>query len=540
MTVVSGSMEPQALVGIPQIAEIANVSRSAVSNWRKRHEDFPAPKVQAPSGALFNLREIEDWLIEHGKISRRAPASARLWGLSDAARGQWTLNQYVTFAIGCLVYMEVCSRAQAAQLEAADLPCPRIPRGAGWSDVLKHGPHGFLSALSEAAQGIESENPYLWGLLVPAFEVRPFHDADSTDVGRLAYDVAITLDAATNEVSTRYSLFEGLVDLEAHDRHSGEHSTPGDVALLVARLVDFSGGAILDPAVGSGGLLQQAAFLQKRAVGDRSLFGIDINQDAWRRARSRFYLYGFEADIRNENALSAPPDSLPLADAVVADPPYGLQNWGYAELYVDPWWRFGSVPPNSADYAWLQLACLHLKPAGRAAVVLGTGSLTRSGREGAIRARMLEAGVVEAIIVLPARLQLNTSIPLAVWLLRAPGVRIRHEQVLLVDASDLGTPGRSRFSLPPSSIDRIVDLVGRWRDTGKIADDDDEIGVTAGLDDIFAADGNLNPARYRSQPAIDLTEVRDTARALRRSLRQSSAAAAEARDELLTYLENQQ
>jgi hypothetical protein len=92
--------------------------------------------------------------------------------------------------------------------------------------------------------------------------------------------------------------------------------------------------------------------------------------------------------------------------------------------------------------------------------------------------------------------------------------------------------------LPPSSIDRIVDLGWTWRDTGEIADDNNEIAVTAGLDDIFAADGNLSPARYRSQPAINLTEVRDTARALRRSLRQSSAAATEARDELLTYLEN--
>jgi type I restriction enzyme M protein len=433
--------------------------------------------------------------------------------------------------------MDACSRAQTTQLEAPDLLGPRIPRAAGWSDVLRHGPHGFLTALSEAADAIERKNPDLQGLLVPAFDVGPAHDVDPTAASVLAYDVAMTLDAATDEVATRCSVFEGLVDLEAHGRLSGVHSTPSDVALLVARLLDFSGGTILDPAVGSGALLQHAASLQERAADDQSLLGLDINQDAWRRARSRFYLYGFEADIRNENALTAAPDSLPQADAVVADPPYGLENWGYAELYVDPWWRFGAVPPRSADYAWLQLASLHLKPAGRAAVLLGTGSLWRSGREGAIRAHMLEAGVVEAIIVLPPRLQPNTSIPLAVWLLRSPDTRIRSQHVLLVDASDLGAPGRSRFSLPLSSVDRIVDLVSAWRNTGEVADGDHELAVAADLDDIFAAEGNLNPGRYRSQPTVDLTKVETTARALRRSLRQSSAAAAQAREDLLTYLE---
>src|SRR5919109_911594 len=103
-------VEQPALVGIPQIAEIASVGRSAVSNWRKRHPDFPAPKVQAPSGALFDLREVEDWLIEQGKISERAPASARLRGLADTARGVWTPGEFIRFSVSFLVYLEACER----------------------------------------------------------------------------------------------------------------------------------------------------------------------------------------------------------------------------------------------------------------------------------------------------------------------------------------------------------------------------------------------------------------------------------------------
>src|SRR3954454_24949951 len=104
MTTSTDFVEEGALVGIPQIADLAGVGRSAVSNWRKRHPDFPTAKVQAPSGALFDLREVEDWLIEQGKISQRAPASARLWAMADATRGIWTAEQFVRFSIALLVY----------------------------------------------------------------------------------------------------------------------------------------------------------------------------------------------------------------------------------------------------------------------------------------------------------------------------------------------------------------------------------------------------------------------------------------------------
>jgi type I restriction-modification system DNA methylase subunit len=153
---------------------------------------------------------------------------------------------------------------------------------------------------------------------------------------------------------------------------------------------------------------------------------------------------------------------------------------------------------------------------------------------------MLEAGIVEAVIVLPQRLRLNTSIPLAVWLLRSPDARTTSERVLLVDASDLGVPGRSRFSLPEPSIDRIVDLVRGWRETGDIAPDHEDIAVSVALDDIFAAEATLIPARYRSQPTVDFAEAEHTALELRQSLRESSAAAAQANAELLSYLEGRQ
>ena len=527
-------MEGAALVGIPQIAEIAGVGRSAVGNWRKRHTDFPTTKVQTPSGALFDLREVEDWLIEHGKISQRAPASTRLWALADAVRGEWTTDEFITFGVACLVYMEACARALDKDSSNGDLPQPRIPRGTAWSDLRSRPPLDFLPALTEAMGAIEASNPELERLLDPGLR-----EIGSDATSRLAYEVVMTLDAASDE-STRCGLFEGLAVLAARDRFSGEFSTPNELADLVARLVDFRGGTVVDPAVGQGNLLLRAASKGRDFATDSIVLGIDINERTSRRARSRFYLYGRPAEIRTESALIADMESLPLADAVVLDPPYGLSNWGYAELYVDPRWRFGTPPPNSANFAWLQLASLRLKPDGRAAVLMTTGSLFSSGREGAIRRRMVEAGVVEAVVVLPPRLRTDISIPLALWLLRSPDARADSGEVLLVDASDLGASGRSQFSLPQTSIDRIVHLVSAWRKTKVISETDTPIATSVSVAEILAADVSLSPNRYRSQPTVDVSVVREAALALRRSLQASSAAATRAQSDLLTYLENRQ
>lgn len=50
------------LLGLNEIAELARVSRQAVSNWRTRFPDFPKPVADLRSGPVFRLRQIQGWL----------------------------------------------------------------------------------------------------------------------------------------------------------------------------------------------------------------------------------------------------------------------------------------------------------------------------------------------------------------------------------------------------------------------------------------------------------------------------------------------
>ncbi|GGM82545.1 SAM-dependent methyltransferase [Lentzea pudingi] len=65
-------------VNAGDIARLADVGRAAVSNWRRRFEDFPAPVGGTASSPLYLLRDVESWLKRNGKPFRVSPAE-RLW-----------------------------------------------------------------------------------------------------------------------------------------------------------------------------------------------------------------------------------------------------------------------------------------------------------------------------------------------------------------------------------------------------------------------------------------------------------------------------
>lgn len=61
-----GSAEER-LVTAADIARMAGVTRAAVSNWRRRHEDFPSPTSGSASSPLFAFSAVQDWLNGQGK-----------------------------------------------------------------------------------------------------------------------------------------------------------------------------------------------------------------------------------------------------------------------------------------------------------------------------------------------------------------------------------------------------------------------------------------------------------------------------------------
>ncbi|WP_174248479.1 HsdM family class I SAM-dependent methyltransferase, partial [Streptomyces hoynatensis] len=64
------------------IARLAGVGRAAVSNWRRRHPDFPQPVGGTDTSPTFSLPDIETWLRNQGKLAE-IPLRERLWQLVE-------------------------------------------------------------------------------------------------------------------------------------------------------------------------------------------------------------------------------------------------------------------------------------------------------------------------------------------------------------------------------------------------------------------------------------------------------------------------
>lgn len=75
------------LVTGAEIARLAGVTRAAVSNWRRRYDDFPAPAGGAANSPLFALAEVQEWLDRQRKGQEVSP-EVELWQTLRAVYGE--------------------------------------------------------------------------------------------------------------------------------------------------------------------------------------------------------------------------------------------------------------------------------------------------------------------------------------------------------------------------------------------------------------------------------------------------------------------
>jgi type I restriction enzyme M protein len=201
-------------------------------------------------------------------------------------------------------------------------------------------------------------------------------------------------------------------------------------------------------------------------IGDVSIYGQEANPTTWRLAAMNLAIRGIDFNLGKEPADTFVRNQhIDLrADFVLANPPFNISDWWHGSLEGDPRWIYGTPPAGNANYAWLQHMLYHLKPTGRAGIVLANGSMSSNqNSEGEIRRAMIDADVVEVMIALPGQLFFNTPIPACLWFLTKQKTA-RKGEVLFIDARKLGVMiSRIQSELTDEAIERIADTVAAWR-----------------------------------------------------------------------------
>jgi SAM-dependent methyltransferase len=387
-------------VTLAEIARIAGVGRAAVSNWRRRHDTFPAPVGGSDTSPQFSLSEVEQWLRHNGKVEG-VGSRERLWPQFEALGDR---------ALAGLAIAGIARRALAG-------------------DVAMTGPAG--GDLPEEARRLVD---------------RAVESAGRAD-GREIFDFLLArwLDTHVRQISVTPAPLAGLMAVIA-DVFSRKSGVPGSV---------------LDPACGVGGLLIAAA--RQWAAANRTsglvLAGTERDLALASLAAARLGFVSAEhrgsqrggrgtagpgahiagVDVRVGDSLRADPHRDFRADLVLCNPPFNERDWGHEELATDPRWTYGLPPRTEPELAWVEHALARLKPGGVAVLLLPPAVASRrAGRR--IRGALLRTGAIRGVIALPAGSAAPYSVSLHLWVLQAPappaaGAR---REVLLVDATASG------------------------------------------------------------------------------------------------------
>ncbi|WP_131739094.1 N-6 DNA methylase [Actinomadura roseirufa] len=482
------------------IARLAGVRRPAVSNWRRRHPDFPTAAGRSPH-EMFDAGEVAGWL-DRRPISAAARTPDEPPGTTFGDRFRRAFSSLDPVREDAPGERATASRPEAAAgdpVSGGDDAARRVVaplanwlaglRGLGdtapytdtlllllylcicdvksWSwlvnEVTGRPGRPFSESLPQAVARHVREHPqrswirdgFSWSW-IQEHSHGTFFDlvvriSTLNDAGALA-----PFGAPADDAKFKAKVFADLVGrITAREgNRRGEFHTPRSVTDLVARIAAVDGShRLYDPCCGTGELLVAAA---RPGMREGQVQGDALSARAALATGLRLAIHGLPTRLSAGaiQELRRPTHGEGAFDRIVSNPPFRMSPW--TELAPgDRRWTHGTPPEGSATFAWLQHAAWLLAPGGRAVVVMPPTSVYSSHRaERDIRRRMVQDGLVRCVIELPRGLFDATETAVTVWVLEKPprkGPRPNGD-LLLVDAS----------SAPEREFGGIADVYDAW------------------------------------------------------------------------------
>ncbi len=459
------------------------------------------------------------------------PLEKQLWKAADKLRKNIDAAEYKHVVLGLIFlryisvsFEELYIKLQGEIADGAD-PEDReeykaenvffVPADARWSLLVAKAKDPLIGKYVDSAMDvIEKENPQLKGVLPKVFARQ---NLDPTSLGELIDLVGNSTLSAPNTKSADllghvFEYFLGEFAL-AEGKKGGQFYTPRGVVELLVNMLEPYKGRVMDPCCGSGGMfVQSEKFVEEHQgrINDISIYGQESNQTTWRLCKMNLAIRGIDASqVRwnNEGSFLNDAHKDVKVDYIIANPPFNDSDWSGDQLRGDGRWQYGTPPSGNANFAWIQHFIYHLSQSGEAGFVLAKGALTsKTSGEGEIRKTLIEKGLIDCIVNLPAKLFLNTQIPAALWFVsRNRGVggkfRERSGEILFIDARNMGhLINRRTRELTAEDIKLISDTYHSWRNVGGEYQDEAGFCASVAVERVAELDYVLTPGRYVGLP----------------------------------------
>jgi len=430
------------------------------------------------------------------KTEKKEPIEKQLWKAADKLRKNIDAAEYKHIVLGLIFlkyisdsFEELYTKLKAGEDAGADSKAEDdkdeytaenvffVPPSARWTYLQGRAKLPVINKdIDSAMDAIERGNNLLKGVLPKVYAKE---NLDSVSLGGLIDLISnIALgDAKSRSADVLGHVFEYFLGefALAEGKKGGQFYTPRSVVELLVEMLQPYKGRVFDPCCGSGGMfVQSEQFVEDHQgkINDISIYGQESNQTTWRLCKMNLAIRGIDSSQvkwNNEGSFLSNAHKDLKSDFILANPPFNDSDWGGDLLRKDARWDYGVPPTGNANYAWIQHFMYHLAPSGQAGFVLSKGSLTtKTGGENDIRQKLIEEGLIDCIVNLPAKLFLNTQIPACLWFITKNRTnsryRNRKNEILFIDARNLGhLINRRTRELSQKDIQQIADTYHNWR-----------------------------------------------------------------------------
>lgn len=460
-----------------------------------------------------------------------------LWKACDALRGSIEPSEYkhVVLSLIFLKYAgfhfekrrkEIIAAGQEAFVDIVAFYGAKnvfyLPETARWPYIKEHAKQPDIALIvDKALADIEKENKPLRGALPNNYYSSL--GIESEKLGSLidkidGFDSILENDTENDIIGRVYEYFLSKFAIK-EGKGKGEFYTPKTIVNLIAEMIEPYEGIIYDPCCGSGGMFVQSMKFVQRHNGNRrnvSVYGQEFTKTTYKLAKMNLAIRGISANLGEYAANTFTDDRHKelKADFIMANPPFNQKDWrAENQLTDDPRWNGFETPPTSnANYGWILNMVSKLSCNGVAGFILANGALSADGTEGAIRRKMIERGLVEAIVILPRNLFYSTDISVTLWILNANKkarvvtrngeeihYRDREKEILFIDMRQMGEPFEKKYvRFSDEDIRKVAAIYHNWQREGHNESyaNEPELCYSASLEEVADKGYSLVPSKY--------------------------------------------